>query len=184
MSASWSRDGDQLATAGWDGVLRVWNPVTGELLAQISGGTTQFLSVAFTPDGLGLVAGAHDGAVTVWDIATGRQSLVFDGHSKSVTWVGYSPDGELLATTSDDHSARIWDPRTGKQLASFAHPDSVMDGTWSEAGDALVTFCVDSQVRIWPIDRVTDDVEQVSTWAAQYVPWTLVDGQLVRRAAP
>jgi len=60
-----SPDGKQLATAGGDKVVRVWDLDTGKQLAALpSQGRLE--AVAFSPDGKSLAAGSKDGTVRIW----------------------------------------------------------------------------------------------------------------------
>jgi WD40 repeat protein/serine/threonine protein kinase len=69
---AFSPDSTRLASAGYDHVLKLWDPTTGQELRSIQG-QRRFLSVAFSPDGTQLVAGCQDNPVTqdltvkVWD---------------------------------------------------------------------------------------------------------------------
>jgi WD40 repeat protein len=168
MAAAWSRNGRLLATAGWDGVLRVWDAASGMVRIEIAGGTTQFLAVAFTPDERGLIAGGHEGSVAVWELATGARRLALEGHTGPVTWVEYSPDGGLIATTADDLNARIWDPRTGKQLAQRMHGYAVMRGAWHRDGQRLLTISGDGHVRVWDAQQYAGSLAEAAELGARF----------------
>ena len=60
-----SPDGKQIATAGADKVLRVWNLDAGKQLAALPS-PDRVEAVAFSPDGKSLAAGYKDGAVRIW----------------------------------------------------------------------------------------------------------------------
>jgi hypothetical protein len=69
---AFSPDSTRLASAGYDHVVKLWDPATGQELRSLQG-QLRFLSVAFSPDGTRLAAGSQDDSVTrdptlkVWD---------------------------------------------------------------------------------------------------------------------
>ena len=58
-------DGNRLATAGGDKVVRVWEAETGKELAALPS-PDRVTVVAFSPDGKSLAAGSKDGSVWIW----------------------------------------------------------------------------------------------------------------------
>jgi WD40 repeat protein len=60
-----SPDGNHLATAGGDKILRVWDVETGKELAAFSN-PDRVGAVAFSPDGKSLAAGSKNGSVRIW----------------------------------------------------------------------------------------------------------------------
>jgi WD40 repeat protein len=69
-----SPDGGTLATASWNGKVRLWDAVTGEPGRTISLGPAGgvILSLAFTPDGRHLVTGNYNGTIYVLRLAPPR----------------------------------------------------------------------------------------------------------------
>ncbi len=60
--------GDLLASAGGDGVVRIWDVAAGVGLASLSGHTGAATSASFSPDGLWLATGDLSGSLRIWGI--------------------------------------------------------------------------------------------------------------------
>src|SRR5262249_31489480 len=72
LSVAYRPDGAQLASAGDNRTVRVWDAATGELLHSLTDHTGSVLSVAYRPDGAQLASAGDDRTVRVWDAATGE----------------------------------------------------------------------------------------------------------------
>lgn len=105
--------GHLMATGGDDGVVRVWDSVSGALVAALKGHTGPVTTVAFSPDGETLVTGGDDGTVRLWD-ASSLDVVPVDtltGHTGRVTSVAFAPDGRTVASGSLDGTVRLWRTR-------------------------------------------------------------------------
>ena len=179
---AFSPDGSLLATASQDGVARLWNPATGELVRRLTGHGAAVDFVAFDPDGTRLLTGSDDGTGRVWDVADGTTLLTLEGQPQGVTSVAWSGDGELLATTSYDGTVFIRDAVTGDPihrlngssgviLASAFSPDSRWLATTSDEDGAL---------RIWDVatGRLADSHMGALNSTGYTVDWS-TDGAFV-----
>jgi hypothetical protein len=63
---AFSRDGQRLASAGWNDV-KVWDLATGRETLTLKGHSGPVECVAFSPDGQRLASASGDGTVKVWD---------------------------------------------------------------------------------------------------------------------
>ena len=83
-SLAFSPDSLLLATAGNDGVVRIWDMESGQLLYLVGhrGGNVlsilnyQVWVVSFSPDGRTLLTGGEDGTVRLWDVQTGAELAI------------------------------------------------------------------------------------------------------------
>jgi WD40 repeat protein len=63
---AYGSDGSQVATAGVDGAVRLWDPDTEEQDLELRGHGTPVQAVVFSPDGTRLASVGNDGLVRVW----------------------------------------------------------------------------------------------------------------------
>ena len=154
-----SPDGSLLATAGDDGLLKVWDPETGEEIARVSG-TTGAVGQSFDADGR-LVAAAwpEDDVVRVAEAVTGRVVRTFHGLDAFVFDTALSPDGSQVAVASAyTDIASVFDVRTGDLVLELPRQVSVNSVAWSPDGRWIATGAVDSSVRVW--DAATGTLEE------------------------
>ncbi len=112
-------DGQTVASAGADGVVRVWDPATGHVLRTLPGHQGAAHAVAFSPDGKTLASAGEDGTVRTWDVTTGAPRHVGRAHTGAVRALAFSADGKVLASAGADRSVVLWRPATGQNYARY-----------------------------------------------------------------
>ena len=138
--ALFSPDGCRLAAASDDGIVHVWDAVTGASLQELKGHVGWVLGVAFSPNSRYLASASDDCTLRLWDVATGASLQELRGHKGNVNFVVFSPDGHHLASASDDHTVRVWDAATGVSLQEFrGHAGWVRCVTFSPDGRHLAS---------------------------------------------
>ncbi len=149
-----SPDGTHIATAGEDGVTRLWDTSTGAMTAECRGHVRKVLSVAFRPDGRRLVTSSADGTVRQWDSATGQEiQSPYDRHTGEVTTAVYSPDGQCIASGGTDRTIRVWEAATRHDI-TVLHGHTAAISDLALIGDSRHLVSVS---RLWAIGYTHDD---------------------------
>lgn len=158
LSIDFSPDG-RLATAGMDGITRIWQTDTGQLLTEIGEADHRgwILSVAFGPDGQRVVTASYGGTVQVWQADTGQPVWRVQGHEGPVYQAAFSPDGRWVVTASDDGTARVWQADTGQERAVLrGHESGVYFAAFTPDGRWVVTTGADHTARVWGVSAVLE----------------------------
>lgn len=95
-----SADGSVLASSGYDNVARLWNALSGDLLATLEGHTAGLWAAVPFPDGSRVVSAAHE--LVIWDVSTRRPLLSRRPHLTGIYAARFSPDGNTLASLGHD----------------------------------------------------------------------------------
>lgn len=99
-------DSRQLASAGHDGVLRIWDVPSGREILRLNSSAGALLSVAWAPDGTRIFGGSLSGFISAWDPATGVETFVQRAHLQPVTGLAILPDQTLVSFGPD--AVRQW----------------------------------------------------------------------------
>ncbi len=154
-SVRFSPDGKLLAVGGYKEV-RLLDPATGRVLANLGGHADYVRSVAFSPDGKLLAAGGgppqRSGEIKIWEVSTRRLVKTLQGHTDCIYAVAWSPDGRLVASGSYDKMVKLWDVGTGKEIKNLQdHIDAVFGVAFSPDGRRLASASQDRTVKIWDV---------------------------------
>jgi WD40 repeat protein len=189
LRVTWSPDGSQLLTYGWDDSTDVADTIclsdalTGDLIctwgvANVGAGAGTRWSVLWAPDGARAIRYGGDLTVSVWNVVS--RMRLFELHGLSGTHDGrsdfvWSPDGAYLACGDKDAAVRLWDATTGEPLRELrGHWGPVRSVAWGPSKERLLSGGADGTLRVW--DTTTgaalyelrghlDDVTTVA-WAA------------------
>ena len=146
-TVAFSPDGKTLATAGVDGIVRVWSIAESKCLRELKGHTDEVKSVAFGPDGK-ILSGGLDKTVRLW--SRDGECIVLGRHEGAVYAVAFSPDGETAASAGGDDLIYIWDMAQKRCLRKLeGHTDDVRSIDFSPNGKVLLSGGWDKTVRVW-----------------------------------
>ncbi len=156
--AAFSPDESLIATAGDDGVARLFRTADGVEIAEFKGHTSYIHSLDFSPNGKLLVTGGGDRSVIVWEIASGRQFQRMFGHTSYVYDVAFSPDGKSVASCGWDRSVRIWDVATGNQARDIPIGSNAWALAFSPDNRWLAVGTSEGLLRVY--DAVSDSIDR------------------------
>jgi eukaryotic-like serine/threonine-protein kinase len=155
-------DGRQLASAGHDQTVNVWDAASGRLRLTLRSHSDVISDVTYSPDGRFLVSASWDGTVRFWDGETGRPLRCFDDGCGKVHRLAFRPDGRHLAVLSDAGVA-IRDVAAGTIVARFVldpgqlgyrvayHPVGSPLALTTSAGICLLDSENARLIRRWPM---------------------------------
>ena len=85
-----------LITAGADGLVKVWNPATGEDLSSLGGQESDLSQIVFSSDESRFAVARRDGTVQIWrDIAHADKFVTLANHDDAVVNLAFSPDENI-----------------------------------------------------------------------------------------
>ena len=145
-----SPDGAWLATAGANGMLKLWDARSGSLKAKLAGHYGSVYGLDFASDSKHFVSAGSDRTVRMWNVGVERAVAVLYGHSSHIYTAAFSPGGDRVVTASYDQTARIWDVRAGQPVAILqGHRRGVTSASFSRQGTRIVTASEDHTARLW-----------------------------------
>ena len=149
-----SSDG-QLASAGEDGLIKIWDTNTGQIISAIAGHQKQIWSIAFSADGQMLASAGDDETVKLWSVSTGELIRTLYGHKNRIWSVAFSPDAKTLVSGSDDRIVKLWDVDTGQCIRTIqGYHKATKPVAFSPDGNLLFSFSYEEQsVRVWDVQN-------------------------------
>lgn len=151
LCVAFSPDGEHVASAGMDPIVRVWEATTGKEVQALEGHDWPVHGVTFSPDGRSVASCSADRTVRVWDRTTGQQLLVLEPrHASRAANAAFSRDGKLLASAGWDRTVKVWDTSTWKLLNDLHDSSGAAAQCVAFGHDGRLAWgSTDSTVKVW-----------------------------------
>jgi WD40 repeat protein len=107
--------GKLVATAEYDGMVRIRDAATGKVQSALSAHTGGVQCLKFTRESRSLVTCGKDKKAIVWDLATSKVKTTMVVDTDYVYSLDVSPDEQTLLTGANEPKATLWDMATGER---------------------------------------------------------------------
>ena len=186
-----SPNGQTLATASYDGAIRLWAVAGNELHLLTEMAHEDAVSeIQFSPDGQRLAAALHNGDAKLWDL-DGQMLTTLKGDDGAITSISFSPDGQTLATAAVNNTVRLWNLQNNQPIQSKANEYLGWKISFSPDGQRLATVLYDGTVYLWDLqgDQPAQLIEhETEVWWVSFSPVSVplpsgVMGQILATAS-
>ncbi|ORY31612.1 WD40-repeat-containing domain protein [Naematelia encephala] len=161
---SFSSDGNNIATGGEDGKVKLWNATSGFCFVTFPEHTASVTGVEFAKQGQVLFSASLDGTVRAYDLIRYRNFRTFTSPTPvQFCSLAVDPSGEVVcAGSQDSFEIYMWSVQTGKLLDVLAgHTAPVSGLAFSPTGNQLASSSWDRSIRLWSVfgrSRATEPI--------------------------
>ncbi|WP_460206272.1 CHAT domain-containing protein [Scytonema sp. NUACC21] len=103
-----SKNGEKLFIVSQEGIIEVWNLVSGTFINSFKITTGQLTSLSLNPDDKKMVVGVSDGSIQIWDVENGRQEKTHKFTNQPITSVIFTQDGLKVICASREGYIYDW----------------------------------------------------------------------------
>lgn len=174
-NVSWAHDSVRFASVGDDGVVRVWDVMTGKEIAQLARADSPPLCVRWSPNGTTIATAHEDGSIHLWDGTSyadqGRlEQQQDDSEERLAYWrqlvsLDFSRDGRLLASLGRNQRVQLWDLGTRSPL---------LETVIGQPADSDATISPDTPFQV----AISADGQRLAAVSnSEYAVWNVASGE-------
>ncbi len=151
-AVAFSPSGRFLASGDDNGMILLWDALTGELQHRLPDHRGMITSLAWNPGSDHLASASNDGTVRIWNLELFQAEQVLRGHLGTVAGVVWDLQGEAVFSCGEDGAVNEWDVRTGRLVRPLTgHEGPVLAIDYDPTLGRLATGSSDRTVRIWDV---------------------------------
>lgn len=172
-SISFNQSGNILASADQDGVIILWDYLTGKIIKQIQIRKDQTCAIAFRPGSDNQLAVCHFRDIFIINTDSGEIIKNWQTSSEA-TSLNFSSDGRYLGAAEDVGSVSVWDMESKKRLVRWeAEGESLSAIRFIPDGDHFLVAVGDlkgglhiwnlkTEIKVLQLKRQSDKIHQIA----------------------
>jgi len=148
-----------LVSAGWDGLVKVWNLTNCKLKTNHIGHNDHLNTVTISPDGSLAASGGQDTKTMLWDLNADKHLYTLDCGEK-ISALAFSPNRYWLCAATGSQ-IKIWDLE-GKEIVDEKKLDNTSSSgsvectclAWSSDGQTLYAGYTNNEIVVWEVQTI------------------------------
>ncbi|MEM7313424.1 MAG: protein kinase, partial [Planctomycetota bacterium] len=158
---AWCPNSSELATAGEDRLIRIWDASIGEVVRKMEGHSEPIWGLDWSSNGHAILSGSHDGTVKVWDansVSHDRSFVVSPKPKLNVASVAWHPNRRWVAICGQVSGVMVLDEQSGKLERQLQTRDQYYEVKFSPDGKLLAATRADGAT-VWKLDEPDQPLE-------------------------